>query len=119
MDLILIGCDPEILNDPDRLKEIMDRACTIAGAEVKGCIFHKFDPVGVTLVNVLAESDLTVHTFPKKEEGQAAVISLFTCGEKADPEAPIAFLREKLKATRIFRSPLTIFNPDLPDWQEI
>jgi len=78
----ICGCDFDILNDIDKVEEIMVNAALEAGAEVRECVFHKFSPQGVSGVVVISESHLAIHTWP--ELGYAAV-DVFTCGEKVDP----------------------------------
>ncbi len=53
---------------------------------------HQFEPSGATVVLLLAESHLAIHTWV--EEGLACV-DLMTCGD-ADPEVVLRVLREAL-----------------------
>ncbi|MDF9406935.1 adenosylmethionine decarboxylase [Pelotomaculum isophthalicicum JI] len=78
----ICGCDFNILNDIDKVEEILVNAALEAGAEVRECVFHKFSPQGVSGVVVISESHLAIHTWP--ELGYAAV-DVFTCGEKVNP----------------------------------
>ncbi|HHW42301.1 S-adenosylmethionine decarboxylase proenzyme [Desulfofundulus thermobenzoicus] len=78
----IYGCEFDILNDIEKVEEIMVNAALEAGAEVRECVFHKFSPQGVSGVVVISESHLAIHTWP--ELGYAAV-DVFTCGEKVDP----------------------------------
>jgi len=78
----ICGCDFNILNDLDKVEEILVNAALEAGAEVRECVFHKFSPQGVSGVVVISESHLAIHTWP--ELGYAAV-DVFTCGEKVNP----------------------------------
>jgi S-adenosylmethionine decarboxylase len=78
----ICGCDYKILNDLEKVEEIMVNAALEAGAEVRECVFHKFSPQGVSGVVVISESHLAIHTWP--ELGYAAV-DVFTCGRKVDP----------------------------------
>lgn len=64
-----------------------------SGAEVLGDSFHRFNPQGVSGVIVIAESHLSVHTWP--EFGYAAV-DVFTCGTTVDPKTAAGVLIEKL-----------------------
>ena len=41
-------------------------------------IHHKFDPQGLTMISLLKESHLSIHTWP---ENNSACIDLFTCGK--------------------------------------
>ncbi len=89
------GCDPFILDDVDLLKELMEEAARRSGATIVKSIFHRFNPYGVSGVVVIAESHLSIHTWP--ELGYASV-DLYTCGENVDPWIAFEFLKEKLKA---------------------
>ncbi|MEM8825256.1 MAG: adenosylmethionine decarboxylase [Pseudomonadota bacterium] len=64
--------------DPTRLEQAMRAAADAAGATILSGHFHPFDGGGVTGVLLLAESHITVHTWP--EHGLAA-FDLFLCGE--------------------------------------
>ena len=55
---------------------------------------HKFSPQGVTGVAVLAESHISIHTWP--ELGYAAM-DIFTCGEHVNPEDALSTIRAFLK----------------------
>ncbi len=89
------GCDREILNDPDRIKRIMEEAGITSGASIVQSVFHLFNPHGISGVVVIAESHLAIHTWP--EYGYSAV-DIFTCGEEVDPWRAHHYLKEKLKA---------------------
>lgn len=71
------GCDTMLLDDPNRIEQILKRAASAAGATVVQTVVHRFAPQGVSGVAVLEESHLSIHTWP--EAGYAAV-DVFTCG---------------------------------------
>lgn len=77
------GADPGLLNDPERLSAILERACQRAGASVLQKAAQRFEPQGVTVLILLAESHASIHTYP--EHGYYAV-DVFTCGS-VDPTA--------------------------------
>jgi S-adenosylmethionine decarboxylase len=89
----LNDCDRGILNDLDLLRDAMLTAAVKSGAVVLGDSFHRFSPQGVSGVVVIAESHLSVHTWP--EYGYAAV-DVFTCGHTVDPQVAADVLVEKL-----------------------
>jgi len=91
----LRDCDTEILGDVKTIKASMVMAAKKAKATVLGAHFHEFVPCGVTGVVVLAESHLSIHTWP--EYGYAAV-DVFTCGDRLQPSVAAAFLIEKLQS---------------------
>ena len=93
----LYECDPALLDDVDRIGEVMVGAAGAAGATIVDSTFHRFSPCGVTGVLVITESHLAIHTWP--EHGFAAV-DLFTCGESIDPWRAYEVLKASLGAGR-------------------
>ncbi len=87
-------CDKEILNDARKIKEIVQRAASEAKATVIDTMCHEFDPPGVTCMALLAESHLSVHTWP--EQGYVAA-DIFTCGHSADPQPGAEYLLRAFK----------------------
>lgn len=88
-------CDPKVLNDHKLIEDILIEAAKEAKATIVETIFHKFNPHGVSGVVVIAESHLTVHTWP--EYGYAA-LDMFTCGEEVDPWVAFKYVAKKLKS---------------------
>ncbi len=91
--LELKDCDRELLNDLDRLRVLLREAAVVCGAEILGDSFHRFSPQGVSGVVVIAESHMSVHTWP--EFGYAAV-DIFTCGTRVKPHIAADILVKKL-----------------------
>jgi S-adenosylmethionine decarboxylase len=78
------------LSDLELIRETLTEAAQKAGATLLNIDLHHFQPNGgVSGVAVLAESHISIHTWP--EHGYAA-IDAFMCGE-ARPERAIAVLR--------------------------
>ena len=82
----LVGCNQEALNNEEFLREKLREAAQTAGATVLSVHSHKFTPVGVTAFALLAESHISIHTWP--ELGYAAV-DAFTCGQSMRTELAI------------------------------
>lgn len=78
----LYGCSQRFLNDHEKIQRLMVGAAKAAKATVVTSEFHHFNPYGVSGAVIIAESHLTIHTWP--EYGYAAV-DVFTCGEEVDP----------------------------------
>jgi len=95
--LELSGCDPRLLDSTEEVRTALLRAATRAKATVLGNSFHHFSPQGVSGVVVIAESHLSIHTWP--EYGYAAV-DVFTCGDQAMPHRAAEYLIEALAPTR-------------------
>jgi len=84
-------CNREILDNAEKVTQIMCDAANDAGATVVKSIHHEFDPPGITAVAILSESHISVHTWPI--EGYVAV-DVFTCGTVADPQLAVKCLLE-------------------------
>jgi S-adenosylmethionine decarboxylase proenzyme len=91
------GCDPRILNSVESVEALMRAAADAAGATVVESSFHKFGPHGVSGVLVLAESHLSVHTWPERDY---AATDIYTCGDRCTPERAHEVLQVALKAER-------------------
>jgi len=93
--LELYACSSAKLNDEPFLRATITAAAQRAGATLLHLITHRFDPQGVTGLALLAESHISIHTWP--ECGYAAV-DVFTCGDHTMPERACAVLVEELEA---------------------
>lgn len=93
--LELEDCNEGILNDLEGLREAMLTAAIDSGATVMGESFHRFSPQGVSGVVIIAESHLTIHTWP---EYAYAAADIFTCGTSVEPERAAATLVDRLAA---------------------
>ncbi len=90
----LRDCDPEIIKSVDHTREIVLRAAKECGATILDDHFHQFHPIGVSGVVLIAESHISIHTWP--ESGFAAA-DIFTCGEMK-PQVAIDIMREGFRA---------------------
>ena len=92
----LSGCDPEALSDVNGVRLHLVQAAREAKATIMETAFHRFQPQGVSGVVVLAESHLSIHTWP--ETGYAAM-DFYTCGEHTDPWAACEYAARAFRAT--------------------
>lgn len=90
----LFGCDGRILDNLEEIEGAMVAAAKRAGATVVGKVFHKFAPQGVTGVVIIAESHISIHTWP--EAGYAA-LDIFTCSERTEPMRAFEVISTLLK----------------------
>ena len=88
------GCCAETLNDPVRIEAAVRRA--VREATLESLAVKVFEPQGVTALALLAESHLSLHTWP---ELAYAAIDAFTCGP-VDPQDMCECLAEALGASR-------------------
>ena len=93
--LELYRCDYEKLNDESFLRCTLNRAAKLAKAKVLNLISNKFEPQGVTAIVLLAESHISIHTWP---ESNYSAVDIFTCGQNMMPELASQYLIESLKA---------------------
>ncbi len=93
----LYGCDVAMLDDIAGIEEHMRTAARKANSTVVNSTFHRFNPYGVSGVVVIAESHLSIHTWP--EYGYAAV-DIFTCGDSVDPWKAFEYLKDVMKCER-------------------
>jgi S-adenosylmethionine decarboxylase len=87
------GCECD-LDDAEFLKTVLERASEAVRAKVVREIIHSFLPVGVTVILILAETHVSLHTWP--EHGYAAV-DIFVCGEGKDPQNAWDVIRKELR----------------------
>lgn len=89
----LIGCDRQLLDDRDGIRDCLLEAARRSGCTIVTDTFHRFSPHGVSGVVVIAESHLTIHTWP--EHGFAA-IDMFTCGTLS-ADAALTYICQQLR----------------------
>jgi len=94
--LELYECPIDLLRSPMHNERVLLAAATALGAQVIESRFHTFSPYGNSGVVIIAESHLTIHTWP--EYGYAAV-DVFSCGE-LDLAAGIEELKTGFQAKR-------------------
>lgn len=81
----------------------MVEAAEACGATVLSVQAKQFEPQGATVLVMLSESHLSIHTYP--ERGFAA-IDCYTCGETVDPQLAIDYMVNVLKPTSTYAKKL-------------
>ncbi len=91
------GCDCalELLARSSALEQQCLQACQQAGLNVVGKLFHQFHPDGVTGVVLLAESHLSVHTWPNE---RFVAVDVYVCNHGADNLAKGQMLADRMVA---------------------
>ena len=97
--LELYRCDFEKLNDESFLRCTLNNAAKLANATVLNLISNKFEPQGVTAIALLAESHISIHTWP---ESHYSAVDIFTCGKNMKPEIACQYLIDALVAKEHF-----------------
>jgi S-adenosylmethionine decarboxylase len=91
------GCDPVRLDASEPLERAARAACAAASLTVVGEARHHYAPHGWTLLLILKESHLAVHTWP---EHGAAVVELFSCRPGTPADALLEAFASELSAQR-------------------
>ncbi|MGH7057237.1 MAG: adenosylmethionine decarboxylase [Acetobacteraceae bacterium] len=88
--LLLDLWDAENLSDPKAIARALEDAANAAGASILHVHLHQFGPGGgVSGVLVLAESHISIHTWPERA---FAAIDIFMCGA-CDPYRSVPVLK--------------------------
>jgi S-adenosylmethionine decarboxylase proenzyme len=91
----LKDCNTDLLNDMEYLRTVLTDVAKYIGAAVIKDSFYQFSPQGISGVVIIAESHISIHTWP---EYNFAAVDVFTCGDVIEPKNAIKPLAEKLKA---------------------
>ena len=86
------------LDDPDHIDRSLREAAVRAGATILHSHFHHFTPNGgVSGVVVLAESHISIHTWPERS---FAAVDVFMCGA-CDPRDAVPVLQRAFSPERL------------------
>ncbi len=88
-------CDSNKLNDVEFIESSFIEATKASKATIITHNFHKFSPYGVSGVIVIAESHVSIHTWP---EYNYAAVDIFTCGDTIDPWIIQEYLKDSLES---------------------
>ncbi len=91
----LNDCNKDLLNDIEYLRTSLSDVARLIGATVIKDTFYQFTPQGVSGVVIIAESHLSIHTWP---EFNFAAVDVFTCGDVIEPRNAVKPLADRLKA---------------------
>lgn len=105
LHLIADLCDGSHLEDAAHIERCLVDAAAAGGATVLEVRLHSFGPgQGVTGVAMLAESHISIHTWP---EYGTACVDLFMCGRSHDLGAALDTIVRGLDAREMRRTTLT------------
>jgi S-adenosylmethionine decarboxylase len=87
------------LDDVAHIRRVLRRAVAESGVQLIHLQLHHFGTRrGVTGVALLAESHLSIHTWPER---RYAALDIFMCGRKSNPQKALDVLRELLQPGRV------------------
>ncbi|WP_196770281.1 adenosylmethionine decarboxylase [Stygiolobus azoricus] len=92
----LYECDPNILKDREALEKIVKDAVTIGNMTLLDIKSWKIGD-GVSVVAIVLESHVTIHTWP---EYNFATVDVYSCGAHTDPKRAFQYIVEQLKAKK-------------------
>ena len=73
--------DNSVLETVEGVKPLMEKIIENCKLNVVGKCEHQFTPYGATMLYLLSESHLTIHTYPEKK---ACSINIYTCNISTD-----------------------------------
>jgi S-adenosylmethionine decarboxylase len=94
----LKDCNAELLNDTEYLRTLLNDVARSIGATVIKDSFYQFTPQGISGVVIIAESHISIHTWP---EFSFAAIDVFTCGDVIEPKDAVKPMADRLKAKSV------------------
>ena len=90
--------NPQLLQDSKKIQEILEESARRSNAQILHSYFHHFGGnCGVTGLVALAESHISIHSWP--ETGYAAV-DIFMCGE-CDPLIAASYIIDQFKCENV------------------
>jgi S-adenosylmethionine decarboxylase len=92
------GVDFDKLNNIDYMYLLLKVAAELSGATVLDQCLKQFNPNGCTVLLLLSESHVSIHTYPEK--GYAG-FDMYTCGNTVDPLKGFKIIKERLNPTRV------------------
>ena len=92
----IFGC--QNIDNLSFIRAALIEAAKVCGATVLHTKFHRFSPHGITGYVLLAESHISIHTWP---EYDYAALDIFTCGKNMDAQKAISYLEKQLQAQKV------------------
>lgn len=89
------GCNPVVISFAKYLEPVLMDASQKAGCKIVGVKSHQFNPVGATVVVLVAESHFSIHTWPEQNK---ALVDVFASGDM-DLNAAIDHIGQAIGAT--------------------
>ena len=96
-DLNTLWVHAPLLDDRPCLESLVRRAAEATGATVLSLQAHHFEPHGVTVLALLAESHMSLHSYP---ETGVVFVDCFTCGA-CDPRRSVPILTAALRPAEV------------------
>ncbi len=93
------GCSSQLLDDEEQLKQLLAGGLKQCGLHELNSVSHKFNPIGVTVISIINESHVAIHTYP--EAGHAS-IDIFHCSTNSQSLFDLLdYLKKALRAKTV------------------
>jgi S-adenosylmethionine decarboxylase len=92
------GCNPETIDNLEFMEALCRLAASATGATVVDVMYKDFEPQGLTVIALLEESHLSIHTYP--EFGFVA-FDCYTCSNACDPREALKIFEKILEPSNI------------------
>jgi len=88
------GVAEELISKKDKVQNIIEEIVEKAELTKIGSVYKQFKPYGVTGIVLIAESHISVHTWP---EYKLMNVDIFTCGSLEKADKALQLFIEKFK----------------------
>lgn len=88
----------KIIEDAKKIKSILIKTAKESQNIPLNIKIHKFSPQGITGFILLAESHISIHTWPERKY---VAIDIFSCGEKGKPYKGLEYLKKEFQPKKI------------------
>ena len=104
----LLESPSELLDDEDYIRFSLYNATKISNSKLINLTVHKFKPQGITGLAMLADSHISIHTWP---EDNVARCDLFSCNSNTDYKSVIQYMQNRFHSIEVKR-----WGCDRSDW---
>ena len=94
----LYGVEAERIDRVEDIRDLLETAVRTANLTKISSHYYQFQPHGATGVVLLAESHISIHTWP---EHGLATVDVYTCGDHSKAHRAMEFIIETLKPERV------------------
>ncbi len=94
----IYGVDPTRIDRVEDIKDLLETAVKVADLTKISSHYYQFQPHGATGVILLAESHISIHTWP---EHGIATVDVYTCGDPSKAYRAMDYIISTLEPTRV------------------
>ena len=94
----LHGVNPDLIDRVEDIKNLLETAVRVAGLTKISSHYYQFQPHGATGVILLAESHISIHTWP---EHGLATVDVYTCGDPSKAYRAMDYIISTLEPSRV------------------